>query len=180
MPSAANPEFMRFTAPDASALAAAIASARVKLAAAEASKDAVAIVDQAADLGSMLTTAKQEHEALKLLRSHEQLAGSLTDEEPLAWYWNALATALQYCNNREVAEHYFAKAVNTAQAGGWARIEAMALHHWGRNLVEQGRLSEAESRIEKALSIRERLGERQESSRNALLRIAQLRVAGDA
>jgi len=171
---------MRFTAPDASALAAAIESARVKLAAAEASKDVVAIVEHAADLGSMLTTARQEDEALKLLRSHEHQAGSLAGQEPLAWYWNALATALQYCNSREVAEHYFAEAVSTARAGGWARIEAMALHHWGRSLVEQGRLSEAESRIEKALSIRERLGERKESSRNALLRIAQLRVAGDA
>ncbi len=67
-----------------------------------------------------------------------------------------------------------------AQAGSWARVEAMALHHWDRCLVEHGHLSEAESRIKQALAIRERLGERQESSRNALLKIAQLRAAGDA
>ncbi len=180
MPSASNPDFMRFAAPDAAALAVAIDSARARLAAAEAASNAAGVVEHAADLGSMLTTARCEVEALELLRSHEKVAASLSGQEPVAWYWNALATALQYCNKRELAEHYFEKAVNTAQAGGWARIEAMALHHWGRSLVEQGRLSEAQSRIEKALSIRERLGERQESSRNALLRIAQLRLAGDA
>jgi tetratricopeptide (TPR) repeat protein len=180
MHSEATPEFMRFTAPDQAALEVAIEGAREKLAAAEASSHAAAIVEQAADLGSMLTTARREHEALQLLRKYEELAESLSGEEPVAWYWNALATVLQYSNNRKAAEPYFARAVSTAQAGSWARVEAMALHHWGRCLVEDGHLSEAESRIKQALAIRERLGERQESSRNALLKLAQLRAAGDA
>jgi tetratricopeptide (TPR) repeat protein len=180
MRSEAVPEFMRFVATDAAALAVAIESAREKLAAAETSTDAAAVIEHTADLGSMLTTARQEATALQLLRKHEALAQSLSGVEPVAWYWNALATALQYCNKREVAEAYFERAVSTARAEGWARIEAMALHHWGRSLVEQGRLIEAESRIEQALAIRESLGERQESSRSALLKIAHLRVAGAA
>jgi len=180
MPSAEVTDFMRFVAPDAAALAEAIKGARGKLAEAEASGQAASVVEHAADLGSMLTTAREEAEALELLRKHEKLAESLPEAEPVAWYWNALATALQYNNNRAEAESYFSRAVSAAKAGSWARIEAMSLHHWGRSLVEQGRLAEAESCIRQALNIRERLGERQESSRNALLKVAQLRGTGDA
>jgi tetratricopeptide (TPR) repeat protein len=114
-------------------------------------------------------------------RQHESLANSHPDAEQLAWYWNALATALQYIGERAEAETYFAKAVAVAQGGGWRRIEAMALHHWGRSLVEQGQLYEADLRIAQALAIREGLGEpRQETSRKALAEIAKLRAASDA
>jgi tetratricopeptide (TPR) repeat protein len=171
---------MRFTTSDAAALARSIQETRAKLAAAEARSDTNAVVDHAADLAGMLTTARQEVEALQLLRKHESLAQSLSNVEQVAWFWNAIATALQYVGDRNVAESYFAKAVSTAQAGSWRRVEAMALHHWGRSLAEQGRLNEAESLISQALLIREELGERQESSRNALLKLAQLRAAGDA
>lgn len=179
MPSAA-PEFMRFTAPDAAVLASGIRDTRAKLAAAETRNDMAAVIEHAADLAGMLTTARQEAAALEVLRKHEPMAKSLPSAEPLAWYWNALATALQYVGERELAEPYFAEAVSVAHAGGWRRIEAMALHHWGRSLVEQARLGEAESRISQALVIREELGECQESSRSALFKLAQLRAAGDA
>jgi tetratricopeptide (TPR) repeat protein len=178
--SSAPTEFMRFTAPDAAALASGIHDTRAKLAAAESRSDMAAVVEHAADLAGMLTTARQEAAALEVLRKHEPMAKSLPSAEPLAWYWNALATALQYLGERELAEPYFAEAVSVAKAGGWRRIEAMTLHHWGRSLAEQARLHEAESRISQALVIREEIGERQESSRIALVKLAQLRAASDA
>jgi tetratricopeptide (TPR) repeat protein len=181
MPSPHPAEFMRFSAPDPAVLERSIRDTRSKLAEALSRGDQSAILDCAADLGGMLTTARNEAEALDLLRTHESLASSHPSAEQIAWFWNALGTALQYIGERPVAEAYFAKAVATAHDGGWRRIEAMALHHWGRSLVEQGRLDEAESRITQALAIREELGEpRQETSRKALAEIAKLRAASDA
>ncbi|MBK7613549.1 MAG: hypothetical protein IPJ08_03520 [Burkholderiales bacterium] len=171
---------MRYTAPDAAALEQGMVVARTKLAEAQVRGDESAILEQVADLGGMLTTARKEASALELLRAHERLATSHESEEQSAWYWNALATALQYLNERIAAEAYFARAATVARKGGWRRVEAMTLHHWGRSLVEQGQIDAAESRIAQALAIREELGEpRQESSRKALAEIARLR-AGDA
>jgi tetratricopeptide (TPR) repeat protein len=180
MHSPAPTEFMRFTAPDAAELARTIKFTQESLDAAESRGDSSAMVDHAADLGGMLTTARRESEALELLRRYEALAESLSTKEQAAWFWNAMATALQYGGKRAQAEAYFSRSVELAREGGWSRIEAMALHHWGRSLVEQGRLDEAELRISQALTIRDRLEERNESSRNALQKLAQLRSAGDA
>lgn len=178
MPDPKTMEFMRFTAPDLEALECGIRDMRLKLSDARSRGDTSALLDHAADLGAMLTTARNETAALELLRSHEQLAGAHPSAEQLAWFWNALATGLQYAGDRSGAERYFVKAVAVAQEGGWRRIEAMALHHWGRCLVEQGRLDDAQSCIAQALAIREQLGEpRQETSRKALIEIAKIRAA---
>jgi tetratricopeptide (TPR) repeat protein len=181
MPDPSPADFMRFTALDVGDIERSIRDTRLKLSEAQSRGDKSAILDHAADLGGMLTSARNETEALELLRSHEQLASTHPSAEQTAWFWNALATALQYVGERMAAEGYFAKAVDVAQQGGWRRIEAMALHHWGRSLVEQGRLDEAEFRVGQALVIREELGEpRRETSRKALVEIAKLRTASDA
>ncbi len=54
------PEFMRYTAADTDALMRDIVLTRRKLAEAILEKNALATVDHAADLGSMLTTARKE------------------------------------------------------------------------------------------------------------------------
>jgi tetratricopeptide (TPR) repeat protein len=170
------PEFMRYTAPDADALMRDIGVARYKLADAVRAKNALAIIDHAADLGSMLTTARKEGDAVELLQAHVSLAELQGEREPSAWYWNALGTALQYTGHRAEADRYFAKAVELSRAAGWSQILAMALHHWGRSLAEQGRFDEAEARFNEALAIRVQLGEpRQERSRQALQVLAELR-----
>ena len=95
--------------------------------------------------------------------------------EPAGWFWNAYATALQYCDRRDAADPYFFKAVDLAKANGWRRLEALVLHHWGRSLAEQQRLTEARTRISGALAIWIELQEpRQESSRRALVELAAL------
>jgi tetratricopeptide (TPR) repeat protein len=174
-------EFMRFTAPDPEALEQAIRLAQRKLEEAKALGDEIATLEQAADLGGMLTTARREGSALELLVPHKSLATLHQSKEQSAWYWNALATALQYFGERATAEAYFAKAVEVAKEGGWRRIEAMTLHHWGRSLVEQGQVDAAELRFAQALVIREELNEpRQETSREALKELARMREARDA
>ncbi|MCA0175502.1 MAG: tetratricopeptide repeat protein [Proteobacteria bacterium] len=171
---------MRFATLDPVALERRIRDMQMKLSQAQSRGDECAILDHAADLGGLLTTAGDEAAALTLLREHESLADAHRTVEQSAWYWNALATAMQYVGQREGAEGCFAKAVAVAQESGWKRIEAMALHHWGRNLVEQGRLDEAESRFTQALAIREARGEpMQTSSRAALVGLARLRAVGE-
>lgn len=171
------PEFMRFSAPDPVALARGIAEARIKLATVIQAGEALAVVEAAADLGSMLTTARMEVEAARMLEEHLLHAEAQAQHEPAGWFWNAYATALQYCGSRNQAEPYFVKAIELARSGGWRRLEALALHHWGRSLAEQERFAEAESRISEALAIRVELNEpRQESSRRALVELAALQV----
>ena len=63
-------EFMRFSAADPTALARSIAEARIKLSSALQVGEALAVVDAAADLGSLLTTARKEIEAAELLEQH--------------------------------------------------------------------------------------------------------------
>jgi tetratricopeptide (TPR) repeat protein len=172
-------EFMRYSAPDIDALIRDIGTTRDKLAEAVREKNALAIVDHAADLGSMLTTARNEAEAIQVLQAHASLAELHAEHEPSAWYWNALATALQYTGRRAEAELYFARAVELGRAAGWSQILAMTLHHWGRSLAEQHRFDEAEECFTEALAIRVQLGEpRQERSRQALLALAELRRSG--
>ena len=172
-------EFMRFTAPDLAALETSIAEKRLKLAAAVRAGEALAVVDTAGDLGSMLTTARLEAEARRLLEEHMHHVEAVVHHEPAGWYWNAYATTLQYCSERAMAEEYFVKSIKLARAGGWRGLEALALHHWGRCLAEQERFAEAESRISEALAIRVELGEpRQESSRRALVELSALQDRG--
>jgi tetratricopeptide (TPR) repeat protein len=169
-------EFMRFSAPDPVALASSIAETRLTLAKAIQAGESLAIVDAAADLGSMLTTAQMEVEATQVLEEHMPHAEAHARDERAGWFWNAYATALQYSGKRGRAEPYFVRAIRLAKASGWRRLEALALHHWGRCLVEQARYADAESRISEALAIRVELNEpRQESSRRALVELAALR-----
>jgi len=162
-------EFQRFTASDPKALQAGIREKRALLEQALAARDGLAIVEHAADLGGLLTTARQEADAANLLREHAALAETVSDHEPAGWFWNAYATALQYCGARDEAEAIFDKALSLCRAGGWRRLEGFVLHHWGRSLVEQGQRAQAEARFVEALAIRRELEDpRQASTERAL------------
>ncbi|MCV2362862.1 tetratricopeptide repeat protein [Paucibacter sp. DJ1R-11] len=178
-------EFLRFTAPDPEAHARSIAALREQLALLQGNAsvgravDETALLEVVADLAGLLITARQEGEALQLLQAHEALAQGLetpVPHEALGWFWCAYATALQYLGQRAEAEPIFASTVGLCEAGGWARLRAMALQHWGRSLVEQGRLDEAESRFNQALALRVQLQDpKQATTREALALLAQLR-----
>ena len=181
------PEFLRFTAPDPEAHARSIAALREQLALLQAKAgageavDEMALLEVVADLAGLLITARQEGEALQLLRAHEALAQGLLDSpalhEALGWFWCAYATALQYLGQRAEAEPLFARTVDLCEAGGWLRLRAMVLQHWGRSLVEQGRFNEAEARFQQALTLRVQLQDpRQATTREALARLAEWRA----
>jgi tetratricopeptide (TPR) repeat protein len=169
-------EFLRFSAADPLALQRDIAEMRLKLAAALQAGDSLASVDAAADLGSLLSTVRLELEAMALLEQHSALAKRHAGDEPAGWFWNAYATALQYSGRRDQAEAFFIQAIEMAKQNGWRRLEALASHHWGRSLAEQGRLAEARACFSSALAIRaERQDEPgQASSRRALMELSML------
>src|SRR5687767_12940669 len=98
---------MRFSAPDPPALARSIAETRVKLATALQDGDALAVVEAAAELGGMLTTARMEAEAIQLLEKYMHHAEVNRQLEPAGWFWSTYATALQYCGRRAQADSYF-------------------------------------------------------------------------
>jgi tetratricopeptide (TPR) repeat protein len=170
-------EFMRFTAPDADALAKGIQEARSKLAEAQRVGDTLASVEHAGDLGSMLTTARLEAEALTVMQDFLFLADSMPNKESTGWFWNAYATALQYNGRRSDADSIFTKALTLSRDSRWSRLQSFILQHWGRSLVEQDRLDEAEACFSEALDIRVELNDpRQESTRRALAALAQIRM----
>lgn len=169
-------EFQRFTAPDTQALDAGIRGKRAQLLAADGAGDAAALVEHAADLGGLLTTARMEAEAIQVLQAQMALADSLPDQEATGWFWNAYATALQYLDRREEAEGFFAKALALSRAGSWLKLQSFVRQHWGRSLVEQGRWDEAEAHFAEALRIRQQLNHPlQASTQRALEGLAELR-----
>ncbi|MCV2421373.1 tetratricopeptide repeat protein [Paucibacter sp. DJ2R-2] len=181
------PEFLRFTAPDPEVHARSVAALREQLAQLQGNAsvgravDETALLEVVADLAGLLITARQEGEALQLLQAHEALAEAASQASPvlheaLGWFWCAYATASQYLGQRSEAEPIFARTVALCEAGGWARLRAMVLQHWGRSLAEQGRFDEAESRFQQALALRVQLQDpRQATTREALALLAQLR-----
>lgn len=170
-------EFMRFSAPDPVAHQQAIAAARAKLHQALEQGEVRTLVEGVADLAGLLTTDRRESEALALLREHAAQAEALPCEEGSAWFWNAYATALQYTGQRAEADTGFAKALSLCEASGWTRLQAMVLHHWGRNLAEQRRFTQAEARLSEALALRIQLNSpMRASSQAALEALAKLRA----
>ena len=168
-------EFQRFSSPDTATLEADMVETRGKLERAVKAGDAHAIVEHAADLGSMLTTARQEVAAVALLDLHRALAEAMPEHEASGWFWNALATALQYTGQREQANATFAKALSQCQTHSWSRLQSFVLQHWGRSLVEQGELHQAHRLFVEALAIRQQLDDpRQASTKLALAAVAQL------
>lgn len=169
-------EFLRFNAPDADALAKSMDETRLKLEQACACGDALGAVEHAADLASMLTTARREGEALVLMQKHLGDASSLPATEPIGWFWNAYATALQYAGQTNEAHSSFARALDLCRTHQWPRLESFVLQHWGRSLVAQGEFDQAQACFAEALNIRVELNDpRQASSRRALEALALLR-----
>lgn len=169
-------EFQRFTAPDAAALEISIGEHRAKLAQALQAGDELGLVDHTGDLAGLLTTARREVEALELLQAQLDRVEQFSNSEVAGWFWNAYATALQYNDLRTKANPAFAKALELSRAGGWVRLQSFVLQHWGRSLVEQGELDQAQARFDEALSIRRRLSDPlQASTERALSALAQLR-----
>jgi tetratricopeptide (TPR) repeat protein len=162
-------QFQRFTVDDYEQLLQEIAQLRDELADAEARGDPPAILELAATLGELLTTARQEEAAREVLEAHLPLAREHIPSEASGWLLLALATANQYLERRPESGAQFAEALRLAEACGSQRLAHYVLHHWGRALVEEGELERAMGCFTSALQIRIALNEpRQASTRRAI------------
>ena len=172
--------FLRHTPADTAALARDIEGTRAAMAAAKASGNAIALIDSAGELASMLTAARQEAEARDLLVPLLALAREHASAEPAGWYLLAFGTTSQYLGLRAEANAMFAEALALARKHGWERLEHFVLHHWGRSLAEEGDYPRARACFTQALAIRTRLQEPrlEASSRRALDALAALEGGG--
>lgn len=161
--------FQRFTPDDPEEFLVSIENVRLELVEARSAGDVAKLLDLVPDLGSMLTTARQEDEARQLLLEFLPLAREQNMPEELGWLLLALATANQYLEHRSEAGEQFAEALALAHSIHSEQLEHYVLHHWGRFLVEQGNIEQAKECFVRALELRVKLDEpRQESSRRAL------------
>jgi tetratricopeptide (TPR) repeat protein len=151
--------FQRFISPDQHLLKEQIDQGRLNLQTAEGKEDPLQVLDVAGVLGSMLTTARKEAEARELLLNYLPLAQQNESAKEVGWFLLALATANQYLELREEANEQFSKALRLARLHRWTRLEHFVLHHWGRSLVEEGRLNEARECFISALHLRETMNE---------------------
>lgn len=169
-------EFQRFTTTDAAQLESDIGACLQRLAEAQDRHASLDILDHCTDLGSLLTTARREAEALELLRPQVARAQAHADTEVASWFWCAYGTALQYTGRRDLADDMFARALVACESGGWRKLQAMVHQHRGRCQVEQGEFDLAQINFEAALRMRRELGDpRQASSERALAGLELLR-----
>ncbi|GHO97801.1 hypothetical protein KSF_078490 [Reticulibacter mediterranei] len=149
--------FQRYQSPDPVALAQKIErdSAALVLA-----KDEEARLELISRIGSNYTNLWQEERAVPILERALALAQQLGNNRIEIVNLISLATAQQYCGNRDQAEILFQEALQKMQEYNQPSYKDVALHHLGRCLVEQGKLSEALDCFERALILRKEKGDR--------------------
>ena len=168
--------FLRFTAPDPAAHAAELRNAEIRFNQDVKSHDIRRVLDSAGDLASLLTTANEEGAAFELARTYVVTAATHPELEESAWLLLAAATAAQYVGQRDLANTWFAEALQVVQARQWPHIEHYVLHHWGRSRAEEGLFDDAEAHFRAALMIRARLSDpRQASTQRALALLSEIR-----
>jgi tetratricopeptide (TPR) repeat protein len=161
--------FLRFRWSDAAALDREIGKARLALAAAHDAGDASAEIEMACRLGTALIAADREAAAAELLSGLLPKAQTLNDPAHAAWILHHLATAEQYCGDRELAQTHFGAALDIATTHEFIHVEHFVWHHRGRCYAEQGEIARARNCFEKALAIRRRLGDpRAEKTQQAI------------
>jgi tetratricopeptide (TPR) repeat protein len=167
--------FQRFTVPNEQQLLEQIDQFRLTLQSAEDEEEPSQILEAVGVLGSLLTTAHKEAEARELLLNYLPLAQQNKTAEEVGWFLLALGTADQYLGLREEANGRFSEALRRARHYRWTRLEHFVLHHWGRCLVEEGRLVEARECFVEALRLRELMNEPfQASTRQALAALDEI------
>lgn len=149
--------FQRYQSPDPVALAQKIErdSAALVLA-----KDEQARLELISRIGSNYTNLWQEERAVPILERALALAQQVGNNRIEIINLISLATAQQYCGNRDLAETLFQEALQKMQEYNQPSYEDVALHHLGRCLVEQGKLREALACFERALVLRKEKGDR--------------------
>ena len=116
-------------------------------------------LDDLIQLGFLLTPLDCENEAVQHLEEALALARSTQNRTAEIAAILHLATAVQYCGDRNRAQQLFCEGLALAQTYEIAEFDHFFHHHRGRCCVEQGKLAEARAAFETALALREPLGE---------------------
>jgi tetratricopeptide (TPR) repeat protein len=166
--------FRRYVPPDRNGLDVEIASRREQLARERLTANEAAQLEHSIALGFALFMSGNEFEAAPLLDEALALARLRNDSKSEIEALLGLATARQYLGARELAQKLFNEGLILCETSGLHEQEHFLLHHQGRCYVEQGRISEARTCFEKALELREALGDQRliDSSRAALAEMA--------
>ena len=150
--------FRRFLAEDQAGTLQEIAADRTRLADAQQCGDPAAELAIRTGIGFGLYITANEAEAAPMLDAALALARLLADRSAEIEVLLHLATARQYLGQRELAQSLFGEALDLSATHGIAAFEHFILHHQGRCYAEQGLTDEARRCFERALSLRERLG----------------------
>jgi len=166
--------FRRFLAEDPAATMQEIAADRLRLEAARERGDQAAMLAIATGIGFGLYITGNEAEAAPMLENALALARQLGDRSAEIEALLHLATARQYLGERDQAQALFKQALDRSEAYGIDAFVHFILHHQGRCFAEQGRIEEARRSFERALPLRERLGNPRfiNSTRAALVDLA--------
>lgn len=168
--------FRRAVPPDREAFLTHIETRRAALTTARGGDEA-ALIDALGELGSALFMEPGcEAEAATLLEEALALSRARGDKATEIDGLLGLGTARQYLGERELAERLFREGLLLCDETGLRAQEDFLLHHLGRCLVEMGHTQEAREVFEKALALRQALGNQRfiDSTQGALDEIAKM------
>ena len=150
--------FRRFLVEDPAATMQEIAADRLRLEEARRRDDQAAMLAISTGIGFCLYITANEAEAAPMLDSALTLARRLGDQSAEIEALLHLATARQYLGERDLAQALFQEGLDRSQAYGIDAFVHFILHHQGRCYAEQGRIEDARHSFERALPLREQLG----------------------
>ena len=173
-----GPFFRRAVPPDREAFLHYIDERRAALAQVrQAGSGGMALIDAAGQLGSVLFMQEgSEAEAAALLEEALVLSRKLGDKATEIDGLLGLATARQYLGERDAALAMFEDGLRLCAETGIRGQENFLLHHMGRCLVEMGRTDEERAAFEKALVLRQEIGNPRfiQSTEGALAELARM------
>jgi tetratricopeptide (TPR) repeat protein len=151
--------FQRRAGVDFSALPGQLENAVEQLALATASGDQAARLPLVGRVGELYYLLGDYQAAIPLLEEAVAGAQQLGARRLEVVNWIRLATTYQYAGRHDEAEPLFRRAIALARAAEGADRLDFALQHFGKCLVEMGRLDEAIACFEEALALRQAKGD---------------------
>ena len=144
--------FQRRAGVDLAALPGQLEQALEQLAQATASGDQAARLSLAGRVGELYALLGDYQAAIPLLEEAVAGARQLGARRLEVIHWIRLATTYQYAGRHDEAEGLFRQAIVLARGADGADRLDFALQHFGKCLVEMGRLDEAVGCFEEALT----------------------------